>query len=424
MSKFIKNIIANPLFSGSAVLIIGSNIANLFNYIYHVIMGRLLGPISYGELVSLLSLIGLVSIIPTSFNLVIVKYVSSSPSRQEITDLISWFSKKVLLTSIALCLFLLILSPVVASFLNLNNYLLVTLVAITVLFTLPAMFNRSVLQGLLRFKQMVISILTENLTRLVFGILLVYLGFSVGGAISALVAAGFVGWMLSRNAISDYFKKDIKGSLPLKSFFSYSISVVIQSFAMISLYSTDLILVKHFFSSYDAGIYASLSTLGKIIFFGTGPIGAVMFPLVSRKQTIGKNYHKIFNISLSLTLGLSLTILVVYWLAPQLVIMILYGPQYQGGANLLVWFGIFMTIYTLDALFITFNLSMERTKVVILPLLAAIIQVLSIWFYHPNLMSVILISAMVSSLLLVLLLIYSSYEKSFSTNEQVLSFGK
>ena len=57
-----KSLIKNPLFSGSAIMIIGSNLSNFIAYVYHLIIGRLLGPSSYGTLAALLSLMGLVAV--------------------------------------------------------------------------------------------------------------------------------------------------------------------------------------------------------------------------------------------------------------------------------------------------------------------------------------------------------------------------
>lgn len=413
----VNEFMAHPLFAGSFIMIFGSNAVNFLNYIYHLIMGRLLGPSNYGELAALFSLSGLLGIIPGSLSLVIIKYVSSSKTDEEVEDIIRWFNKKIFLSAIGLFLLIVVLASYISSFLNIQNYLLIILTGSVFLFSIPALFNRSVLQGLLRFKQMVISVLAETSLKLILGVLFVYLGFSVGGAVGALVVAGWVGWILSRMAIADFIKKgEIK--LPqIKQFFLYSVPVLIQSVAMTSIYSTDLILVKHFFSPHEAGIYASLSTLGKIIFFGTGPIGAVMFPLVAKKQSRGENYVKIFNYSLLLTIAASITILAIYWLFPEIVIKILYGPLYLEGANLLVWFGIFTTLFTLSSLYISYNLSMGKTKVVIIPSIVAILQIVGIWIYHYNLMIVITISVVVNALLLSLLLIYSTYESYGGRNK-------
>lgn len=417
--KKIFNLITHPLFSGSAIMMVGSNATNFINYVYHLVMGRLLGPSNYGDLAALFSIIGLISIIPTSLSLVIIKYISSSRTEEDIEGIVRWFDKKIFLAAVSFFLLILILTPYTSSFLNIQNNLLITLMGAAFLFSIPSLFNRSVLQGLLRFKQMLISILVETSLKLFVGVLLVYLGFSVGGAVAALVVATCAGWVLSRIAITDYIKKE-KVKLPqVRAFFLYSVPVLIQSIAMTSIYSTDLIMVKHFFSSHEAGIYASLSTLGKIIFFGAGPIGAVMFPLVAKKQSRGENYVKVFNYSLLLTIILSVAITVVYWLFPEIAIRTLYGSLYLEGANLLVWFGIFITLFTLSSLFVAYNLSMGKTLVVIIPSIVAILQIVGIWIYHYDLMIVITISVLVNALLLILLLIYSIYGRGVTTRDKI-----
>lgn len=412
MIKSIKEAVRHPFFYGSATMIIGSNASNFLNYIYHLIMGRLLGPASYGELATLLSLSGLLAIIPASSSLVITKYISSAHTNKDVGNLIKWFDKKVFLAGGIVFLLIFLTSRYIASFLNIGNHLLITIIGAGFVFTLPLILNRSVLQGLLRFKQMVISILMESSLKLLLGAVLVYIGFSVGGALVGLIIAGFVGWIVSRWFISDYIGGGEAKPPILKPFIMYSISVLIYSIAMTSLYSTDLILVKHFLSSHDAGIYAALSTLGKIIFFGAGPIGAVMFPLVAQKQQKKENYTTVFMYSFILTSIFALTILAFYWLQPAIAIKILYGARYLEGVNLLIWFGIFMMFFTLSSLLITYNLSLGRIKVVILPSLAALAQIAGIWIYHFDAMTIVSVSILVTALLLLILLIYSSYGKT------------
>ena len=192
----------------------------------------------------------------------------------------------------------------------------------------------------------------------------------------------------------------------------FTIPVFIQNFATTSLYSSDVILVKHFFSSHDAGIYAALSTLGKIIFFAAGPIGAVMFPLVSKRSAKGENYKRVFKFSFVATVFLSGAILSVYLLFPSLAIQLLYGSLFLEASSLLLWFGIFITFFTLASLIINYTLSLGRTRVVIFPAIAAVFQIVLIWFFHDSLFSIILISILVNALLLVALLIYSIYSNN------------
>jgi O-antigen/teichoic acid export membrane protein len=410
MKKIFKDIIANPLFSGSAVMIFGSNFASALNYLYHFVMGKFLtDPSSYGELVALISLTGLLGIIPSSFSLVIIKYISSAKDEKEIKLLADWLKTKTLKFALFFFIVIVMVSPQITSFLHISNPWYVILMGISFFFSLPALINRSVLQGVLRFKEMIFSLLAENIAKLFIGAILVILGFGVGGAIAGIMIAVIVGLYISAKLLS-FSSKAEEGKLPdTKSMFLFTLPVILQSFATTSLYTSDVLLVKHFFSSYDAGIYAAFSTLSKIIFFGTGPISAVMFPLVSRRQSRGENYKRIFLYSFLITALFALVLMVLYWIFPSFIITTLYKSAYLQSQYLLLWFGLFIALFTLSSLLINYSLSLGRTKVVVFPLVAAIAQIILIWFYHKTLLNVINISIVITALLLIVLVIYSIY---------------
>lgn len=421
MKKIFQDITANPLFSGSAIMVIGSNTINALNYLYHLILGRMLGPSDYGELAALISLMGLLSIVPGSISLVIIKYVSSAKTEEGIANLINWLKSRIIKASLIFFLVILLLSPLIRSFLHINKLVYLILIAISFLVSFQSLFYRSILQGLLRFKAVILSVLAENSTKLIVSIVLVYLGFRVGGAMLAFVGAAVSGWYIT----IFYLKFSSKGksdTLPdVKSMTFFAIPVIIQTLSTTSFYSSDVILVKHFFSSHDAGIYAALSTLGKIIFFGTGPIAAVMFPLVSKKQAEGGNFRRVYYYSFFATLTLAALILFFYLSTPKLAINLLYGKAYLEAANLLFWMGIFITLFSLTSLIISYGLALGRTATVYFQLVAAIFQIILIWFFHQTLFEVIIISCTVTGMLLAVLLIYSGYgdKLSFSHRSNV-----
>lgn len=413
MRSFVKNLKNNPLFFGSAIMILGSNSANAINYLYHLIIGRLLGPAEYGVLASLISISGILGIIPSVLSLVSIKYISSSRTTQEQSILINWLKDIVFKLSIICFIFIVVTSPIIKSFLHLDKIIYIFLIALTFLFSLPTFLNRSILQGLLRFKEMITSILLENTVRLLSGILLVYLGYRVSGAMVGFVIASIICWYITNKFLSSLPKGSMKTPTNIKSIAAYTLPVIIQSFALNSLIYSDLILVKHFLPSYDTGIYAALSTLGKIIFFGAGPISAVMFPLVSQKKSRSENYKRIFIYSFFITFIFAAAMLFIYWLFPTLVINLLYGKAYIEASYLLIWFGIFMSLFILSSLLINYCLSLDRTSVVFFPVIAALSQLIFICFFHQNLFTIILISVVVTALLLFSLLLYSSYDKGY-----------
>lgn len=414
--KKILNLMKHPLFSGSATMVLGSNGINAINYLYTFLVGRLLGPANYGELAALVSLMGLLGMIPGSINLVVVKYISAAKNEKEQGKLISWLRDRIFKVSLFFSLLIVLASPVIASFLHIDKLIYLILIAVSFLFSISALLNRAILQGLIKFKEMILSLIVEVVVKLIITLVLIFLGFKVGGAILALTIGVVIGWYLSKRYISFPTVKNVNKVPKIKSMAIYAIPIFIYTIATTSLYSSDLILVKHFFSSHDAGLYASLSIFGKIIFFGSGPIGSAMFPIVSQRNARGIGSRKIFFYSFFATILIALIILSIYLLFPRLAINLLFGSAYLESANLLVWFGIFMTFFTISSLIINFHLSLNRIKVVALPFLAAIAQIIAIWVFHENLFEIILISIIVTALLLISLLIYSSYVNKLVVN--------
>lgn len=406
MISLINYILKHPLFSGSLVMIVGSNVTNFVNYLYHVLMGRVLLPAEYGELATLLSLSGLIGIIPGSVGMAIVKFVSSASGEIEEKELITWFRHQSTIVAIVMFFSILLLSPVIMNFLHLETPYLIWVIAVTFLFSVPTSFNRSILQGLIHFGQTVSSILIENLSRLVLGVGLVLLGYSVFGAFIGILVATFLGWLLTHLFLTKYSLPRVKHLPNLSKILRFTFPVIIFSFTTTALYSVDLLLVKHLYSSSEAGAYAAMSVLGRIVLFGSGPIGAVMFPLVSKRRAKKQEYLSIFYYSFILTALLSVVILAIYYVFPELVVSITYSQKYIEISKHLVWFGLFATFFTLANLLMSFYLSIGKIKCVFVSLIAAIVQVILIWYFHQSLISVIQISTYVAMGMLIILAIY------------------
>ena len=399
--------IKHPLFSGSFIMIVGTNFANFLAYLYHLVLGRMLGPSSYGELAATLAALGLLSTVFSFMGLVIVKFVSSA-NESERSKLFTWFFKKSLwLGSIMLVVFML-LAPFISKFLHIDIKIAILIGPILSLSLFGFLF-RSFLQGLLSFGKIVFLTNMEVLFRLLIGIGFVYFNFLAFGGILGVFFGALIVVIFGSSYLKSFYTNKNNSFQGGRNILRYAIPVLIISITGNSLISSDLILVKHFFNSHDAGIYASLSNLGKIIFFGTSPISAVMFPIVAQKHSKKENYFKILALSLLLVGVVAGAILVIYFFFPKLMINILYGNKFLEGSKNLIWFGIFITLYTITSLIISFYLSIDKTKVVILPLIFAVFQVIGIYMFHNTILEVVKISILATSLLLLSLFIYFVY---------------
>lgn len=402
-------IIKHPLLAGSLVMVLGSNLHNFGQFVYHFLTGRLLGRVQYGDLASVISILGLISIVQLSFGLTIVKYISSAKEKGIVSNFVNWVHTWSLWLGIVISVLLLLLSPFVIKFLNIA-YPEIVYLLIPVLF-LSVLLNsyRSILQALLSFNKYALSLIVEVGIKLIFAIILISLGYKLFGAMLALVVGALCAFILTRFSLSTYFKEG-KGEMPkISPLVRYSFPVFIQGLALTSMYSTDLILVKHFFSPEDAGVYASLAILGRVVFFGSSPVTNVMFPLIARRHSHGKPYHSILYLSMFFIFAISAPIIFLYMFFPQVPIGILYGNEFLAGSPLLWWFGVFMGLLAFAMLFIQFYLSIGKTRIVSLFAISALLQVVLIWFVHPSLLAVIQMSVISVSLLLLGFLIYFPY---------------
>ena len=276
-----------------------------------------------------------------------------------------------------------------------------------------AFINDGMLRGFFRFGFISLNAVLTTILKLGLAIILVRWGFSVAGALGAIILGSAFAYLFSfypLRFLRQY--KDGARSVNWRGFFSYTIPVLLANLGLTSLYSSDIILVKHLFPAYEAGLYASLAVLGKIVFFVSGTVPAVMFPLVSERFENGKNYQNLFRQSFLIIGGVSLLVIAIYFSFPKLMINLLYGSVYLTAAPLLGIFAVFIALYSECNLLVNFFLSIRKTWLVVLPVLAALLQIVLIWFFHQSLFQVILISMGVCALLLVsLLLLYWQNEK-------------
>lgn len=405
----LKKIFSSQLFSGSLIMILASGLSGLASYFYHLLMGRMLGPADYGLLASLISLIYLLGIPTTTLNLVLVKFVSSFKGKKDFPAIAYLFkitAKKVLPVSLAFLLILLFLTPFIAKFLHLTALFPFVLILLISFISIFLTINRSFLQGLLRFGHFSFNSFLEPFLKLVLGFLLVWWGFKINGALFGMMIGALVCYVYTFIPLRSIFKKEeVSHKIKYQEIFKFILPVFFSTLAFTSLFTTDLVLVRHFLPE-QSGFYAALATLGKIIFFINGSIISISFPLISERYANGSNYRHLLWLSFLSIFLISAIISIFYFLFPSLMINLLYGRQYLSVASLLGSFGVFLSLYSLCFLMINFSLSINRTRAVILPLIAGALQIILISFFHQNLKQIILISVILLALLLLSLLVY------------------
>ena len=421
-----KKILKNQLIAGSFVLFVGSMFANFGSYLYHLLMGRMLGPVNYGVLTALISLLYIISIPALTLATTIVKFASVAKAKKnyaKVYFLFYDFSRKLLVVSVIIFILFAFGSQVIAEFLQIPSRALIILTSSLFLISLLPTVNNGILQAFLNFPFLAANSIFGVILKLALAVGLVKLGFSVGGAMMAILISSLIIYLVSffplrflwqykqslllRNKQSLLLRNKGKvAKIDWSKITSYAAPVFLAVLGLTSLYTTDIILVKHFFPAFQAGLYAALAVMGKIIFFASNAVPMVMFPLVSERYENGGRYRPFLSQSLILVSGLSAGITGFYFLFPKFMINILYGPSFLATSPYLGLFGIFISLYTLSSVLTSFFLSIRKTRVAFFVLSAAITQIALIWLFHASILQVIQISILVTTLLLFSLLLY------------------
>lgn len=402
----------NPLITGSAIIFISSTLANFFHFLFNLFMSRNLSVTDYGTMASLVSLISLTSFFSAALMPTVIKFAAEHFANDDYHKAKVLFSKTTQLSlglgAVIILLFYVFQMQIAHFFKFAGDSQLVFFTGWVILGGFLLSLNNSFLQAKLAFSYVSFVNLFSAIIKFAFGAVFILLGYRIGGALGALFLASFFAYVISFYPLRFVFNKNTQSSgIELKKLLTFGIPAALCTFALTSFMSTDVILVKHFFDPQQAGLYAGLSLIGKVIFFFSLPIGTTMFPMVVQRYTKKQPYQGLFLLSIMLLLACCIAITLFYIIFPHFSIdFFLKRKEYYVIANLLGLFGGLISLYSLLYLLVNFFLSIKVTKIWIPLVFGAFSQVVLIWNFHQSFFQVIIASMATMSLLLVTLLLY------------------
>src|SRR5438094_9945196 len=106
--------------SGSLVLLGGSGLVSLINLAYNVGIARLLGPVAFGEVAAVYTLLMLISAITLSFQLVCAKFVAQNETPGAKAAIYRSLLQRAWKFGLAIAALLILASRPIATYLNLS----------------------------------------------------------------------------------------------------------------------------------------------------------------------------------------------------------------------------------------------------------------------------------------------------------------
>lgn len=397
------------LIKGGVVIIAGTLIGSVANYAYNTLTGRFLGPENYGIFTSLMSLLAIVSVPMMAIQTVSAKFSSKFLAENrlgKVRALVSSLHRRLWPIGVAAALMIMILSGFVGRYLHIPSLVPIFILAIIFIVAFLVPITRGVIQGMQKFFQLSINTSLDALFRLGIGMALIALGFKVNGAVGGVVAGTVLAYLFSFLPIRNILKHSSE-PFDKKKIMEYSWPTVVVILCLTALVNADIIMAKHYLPPVEAGHYAALSTIAKIIFYFSGPIVSVMFPMISDLYSKGERHYHLLITTLIGVFGASMAILVFFTLAPQFTIKMLYGQQFISVWHFLPSMGLVMVLYGLVNVMANYFLSINKMKFVPFLVFFTVLEVILLSFFNSSI-SVFIIISMLSQIVL-LITLFSLY---------------
>lgn len=396
----------SQLLEGSLTLLAGSGFVGITNLVYNVLTARLLGPTGFAHATAVYTILMLVSCVTLSFQVVSAKYVARTASSEERATVFASLHRRAWIAGIVMGLLLFLFERPITNYLNLPDSVLISLLALGTAFYIPLGVQRGFIQGIHAFRPLAINFMTEGLVRLVGLCVLIGLGMGVKGAVFASVLAVIVCYFAaipSPGLTSLGFR-----GVPIS--FREGLQAIVFFSGQTIINNSDIVLVKHFFPPAEAGFYAAIALVGRLVNMCAWSVVNTMFPVSAAAGSDEPDARQVLFTSLLLVLGILGVLIFGLWLVPSFLWKTLFGSQFEVSgygalAPLLILYAITTGVYSLSSVIITYEMSRKIANTSWLQLALSGALAFGVYLMHDTLHQVIIVQLILVIILLVLLMI-------------------
>lgn len=386
--------------SGSIIMLIGSVGVSLMNFGYNVAVARLLGPAEFSHAAAAVTLLMLSSCINLAFQLVTAKLIAKSENPRERAGIYTALLKRAWTVGLAVGVGLALASGPLSSYLRFPSPMFLIVLAAGLVFYVPLGAKRGGMQGTCQFHRLAMSLTAEAVLKLIAAVALVWMGFGVLGAVAGISFSVILAYFLAAG------DKDLRTSpaAGMRAPFREALQAIIFFVGQVIINNVDILLVKHYFSAEQAGLYAAIALVGRLLYFASWSVTSAMFP-VSAGEKVEEDSRRVLVVPLSFVALISVLFVVLLATVPHLVIQVLFGSGFHlrnvDIEGLLTMNAVAMGVYALSVVLITYEMSRRIANTGWLQLLVSGLVIVGVVTFHASLMQVIVVQQVLRALLLI-----------------------
>ncbi|WP_299114515.1 oligosaccharide flippase family protein [uncultured Winogradskyella sp.] len=389
-------------------------VVNGGNYLYNLILGRILGPAQFADAAVLITFLLVLSFIAMTFQLVTAKF-SVLFEHSVFKSFITKVYQQALGVGVLLGLLIIVFASQLQEVFNTSSASMFVIFGCGVPLYFLMSVNRGTYQGKKAYKSLSITYQGEMLSRLFITLSIILLfGIKSSWVIATGILLSFVFGLFPFKVKQISFNK----LLPLEKTYSKQIKrffllTAFYELTQIIINNSDILLVKHYFESYEAGLYASLALIGRIVYFIAWMFVMLLLPAVVELQKEGKETATVLFKYVGYITAISAIIVSVCLSCPEFIIKLLFGEAYIAMAPLLWKYAIATSMFAISNIFAYYYLSLDKYVPVIISGVFGMLQMVLVVFFHDSLGEVVHMQIVAMALLLVIQLLFFKGESLY-----------
>lgn len=389
------------LFMISALLVNGGN------YIYNLLLGRILGPEKFADAAIMITFLLVFSFVAMTFQLVTAKF-SVIFEQKILKSFIYKMNRIAVISGVVLGIAIVYYSKDLQLFFKTTTSNMFVIFGVGVPLYFLMSINRGFFQGKKKFGALAVTYQLEMISRLVFTLILLYFleidsSILIAIGIFCSFLFGLIPFKIQKIKPIKEIKLSVSQRKMIRSFF---LITVFYELTQIIINNSDILLVKHYFETYDAGLYASLALIGRVVYFVTWMFVMLLLPKVVQLKKEGKPTRSILLKNVGYISLLIVVLVAVCSLFPKEVVLILFGKDYIAIAPLLWKYALATGVFAISNVFAYYYLSLDKYIPVVASGIFGLLQIIFIVLYHSTLGQVVNMQILAMTLLLSLQLSY------------------
>lgn len=328
--------------SSATILFLAVTVVNFSNFVFHMVTSRQLTPVAYGALGALLSLMLVLQAPIFALQVAITQRIMNRYQAGEAVVFdsagIRLLAREMTLLATAVAIALVVITPLLKSFLHLASWLPELLIALDMFPLLIGLVPRAVLLSERRFRSVSVALVAGAAVRLVLGYVLVHGDYGITGAIAATVAGDLIATLMLSAFLrlngSESGNQELgnqAGTLHVRLRDATAAGIAFAGLLLLT--GTDTILARHYLSGDESGVYVAAATAARSALFLSTAVGLIAFPIFAKKRGEGIDARLALLRSLAIVMSLSIGAAVLIAAFPKMFVTLLFGDQYERAAS-------------------------------------------------------------------------------------------